>query len=389
MTFLNERQLTTLVWIPRVSGLLSIIGSLCLIHLLKSRLDSSYKRLLLGLSLADILSSAWYAVGAFPVPADSGLPEAYGNRATCSAQGFFFLFALDSSLFYNCAIMVYFYFTICAGMPPEKFTKRIEPFAHAFALLVPLTFAVVGLCQELYNWSGGLRCGISAYPLGCDQIEEMQCTRGENAAIFRWVFINVPSYLAVMIFYMCVLRVYWSFRGTSRNSQRFSMTSATANTERQVAMQCILYGLVFVNTSIWFVILSIIQAIIQATNNLSVKHKLFPLLVLMNLFYPMQGFFNLLLYVRPRYLQMRSANPTQSRVWAAYEVVRRPRDDIAKSSRSLRRISTQTHQPSSNFLAAAPTQNEETAAGIIGRTEDGDTKVVHESTEQSTESEEA
>ena len=109
----------------------------------------------------------------------------------------------------------------------------------------------------------------------------------------------------------------------------------------------------------------------------------------MNLFYPMQGFFNLLLYIRPRYLQIRSVNPTRSRVWAAYEVVRTPRDDVAKSSRSLRRISTQTQQRSSNFLVAAPAQNEETAAGTNERAEDGDKNVFHENTEQSSESGEA
>jgi hypothetical protein len=159
----SAAQVNAIAWIPMISAPLSIVGSCCLIYLVKSKLTSSYNRLIFAISVIDIVLSVWFAVGALPVPVESGLQGAHGNRATCSAQGFMTTFGILSVLLYNVSLMVYFYLTICVGMPLNKI-ERIEPFLHAVSVLLPLTAAIVGLNLEVLNWGGGFRCGVAPSP---------------------------------------------------------------------------------------------------------------------------------------------------------------------------------------------------------------------------------
>jgi hypothetical protein len=333
MSLLSETQVNALVWIPRFSAPLSIIGSACLMHLLRSKLTNSYNRLIFALSVIDIATSFWWAVGALPVPAEFPIKGAHGNRASCSTQAFMTIFGMLSILFYNSSLMVYFYLTICVGMTSNKFEKRIEPVLHSVSLLLPLMVSIIGLALGVFNWGGGFRCWVAPSPLGCDRFSAIvgECTRGEHATAFEWAFINVPLYVSSVVFYMAVIRVYCQFRKTTRNARRSSMTNATANTGRQLAVQCILYGLFFANTCIWFVILSILDAA-GKTHRID---RIYPIIVLTNIFYPMQGFFNFFIYIRPRYLRIRRENASKSRGWALCVIFRYPQDEDTTTSSSL------------------------------------------------------
>jgi hypothetical protein len=96
------------------------------------------------------------------------------------------------------------------------------------------------------------------------------------------------------------------------------MTSASADMERQAGIQCILYGLFFANTFVW----SAILGALVAAGKFLVLDKMFAVLLLANIFYPLQGVFNFMVYLRPRYVEVRKANPLQTRVWALCEIFR-------------------------------------------------------------------
>jgi hypothetical protein len=198
--------------------------------------------------------------------------------------------------------------------------------------LLPLTAAIVGLNLEVLNWGGGFRCGVAPSPLGCDRFPELvgDCTRGEHFKAFGWAFLNAPLYLGTVVFYMAITRVYCKFRTTTKNSRRHSMTNATANYKRQVTIQCILYGLFFANTSFWFLILTIMEAAGKPID----FEKMFPLVLLANLFFPLQGFFNFLIYVRPNYIRIRRQNDTRSQFWAFCALFSSNEDDATSTSLS-------------------------------------------------------
>jgi hypothetical protein len=215
----------------------------------------------------------------------------------------------------------------------DDFEQVREAVLHGVSLLLPLMVSIIGLALGVFNWGGGFRCWVAPSPLGCDRFSAIigECTRGEHATAFEWAFINVPLYVSSLVFYMAVIRVYCQFRKTTRNARRSSMTNATANTGRQLAVQCTLYGLFFANTCIWFVILSILDAA-GKTHRID---RIYPIIVLTNIFYPMQGFFNFFIYIRPRYLRIRRENASKSRGWALCVIFRYPQDEDTTTSSSL------------------------------------------------------
>ena len=88
---LTPAQDITLSLAPIFSGALSAWGSGQIIYMvLSSRKRTSYRRILLGLSIFDLISSVLLSFQSFLVPANTS-PRIYamGTEKTCSAMGFF------------------------------------------------------------------------------------------------------------------------------------------------------------------------------------------------------------------------------------------------------------------------------------------------------------
>ena len=90
---LSALQDKVLVLLPIPSALLSIIGSGTIIFMtVKMRYKEKltpYTRLLLGLSVFDIVFSVTEGVSGFMRPQDSYRAYAFGNDMTCKVNGFF------------------------------------------------------------------------------------------------------------------------------------------------------------------------------------------------------------------------------------------------------------------------------------------------------------
>ena len=97
----TKTKQAVLAWLPRVSGLLSVIGSSLIIADISKNPQhrKSLRHLILfGLSIGDILGSLCYCLSTLPVPRFHptlgsnlymGIYGAEGNEKTCTAQGFF------------------------------------------------------------------------------------------------------------------------------------------------------------------------------------------------------------------------------------------------------------------------------------------------------------
>jgi hypothetical protein len=98
----NKFQKNLLIWLLRVSGTLSIIGSIYIVwDVLRQRSRSAkmsvYNELMLTMSAFDIISSTAWSIGTYAVPSENEYGEpymspkfgGYGTEATCTAQGFF------------------------------------------------------------------------------------------------------------------------------------------------------------------------------------------------------------------------------------------------------------------------------------------------------------
>ena len=183
--------------------------------------------------------------------------------------------------------------------------------------MFPIIGMSIALSHSVVNYAGGAFCQIAAYPSGCNKIEGMMCQRGANEIQFRWALMLAPNYVAILIFYVALVRVFCRVRNASMPSVRSSLTGTTSRRQRQVTVQCLLYAIAFFNQLFWGTTWDT-MVVIQDAPDMS---RMFPLLILGTLFYPLQGAVNLLIFSRPRYLRFRERYPGQSCRWALYQSI--------------------------------------------------------------------
>jgi hypothetical protein len=92
----------------------------------RKKLKSVKYRILFALCLCDLVNSLVFVLWSLPIPKGTpGVWGAMGNKASCDAQGVFFQFGNIGS-FYNAALALYFYKSLCASMKDEQIAKRYE-----------------------------------------------------------------------------------------------------------------------------------------------------------------------------------------------------------------------------------------------------------------------
>jgi hypothetical protein len=110
----SQNQQIALAIVPKVSSLFSLFGSVWV--MLEVLTDNSsnpkrkhpYHRLLLGMSVYDILESVWNFASTWAIPEGTeGVWDPRGTRATCTAQGFFLTLSVAVPI-YNAFLSLYY-----------------------------------------------------------------------------------------------------------------------------------------------------------------------------------------------------------------------------------------------------------------------------------------
>jgi hypothetical protein len=347
------------------SGTLSILGSSCIIWMLlaekRKKLKNVKYRFLFALCLSDIVNSLWYVVWSLPIPKGTpGVWGAMGNYTSCNAQGFFFQFGIIGS-FYNGALALYFYKSLCHSMKDEQIAKTYEKWIHIGCVVWSLGTAIAAWWQDLYSFSG-IGCWIAPEPLRCHRRDDVDCIRGENAYIYAWLYMATPllliciyiNYTMTMISKkvkeICRKAERWSIgmvgasivsnpsrtevaQSSDRNindgslhtrSQTLEVTSRRgsvsgngnrarsryAERSKEAAWQAFLYVLAYTVTHQWgFVLLNI---------ELGGGTNPFYLILIENFFWPLQGFANVFIFLRPRIQSIQKSRPEMYYFIAAY-----------------------------------------------------------------------
>ena len=143
---MSNQELTTII-IGRMTATLSILGSSLIIYMIvsdrKRKLVRPFHRLVLLMSIFDVLQSVSMVFASAAFPKESGIYGAKGNTQTCAIQGFFMILGMSVPL-YNACLNIYYVLTIRYGISPERFTK-FEPTLHVIAILLPLYIAIPSL----------------------------------------------------------------------------------------------------------------------------------------------------------------------------------------------------------------------------------------------------
>jgi len=315
----QKQQLIILATVPKVTGGMSIVSSALVVAdvILDSRKrKTSYHRLMLGMSVADMLSSIAFFAGTWVRPKLSNWGD-IGSVTSCDITGFLgkftgFLgqFGIIVVILYNMSLSTYYLLMLKLRWNSPKI-NFFESWFHAINWTTGLSVAVVGATKKMYGNAFYL-CWNGSYPVNCDSPET--CVRGWNYAAYRWVFFFSVIWISLVYNIVTMTLVYFSVRKLEEPVQIDHNSNANNNIDnttdiippapkqqntrksKRVMTQAFLYvGAVFL-TWTW----STITRIILSINNKSY----FPLLVLGMIFTPLQGFFNALIYFRYKLLKL-------------------------------------------------------------------------------------
>ena len=214
---------------PKFTSLASVFGSTFIIQAIvrdKRKMETPFHRFLLGMCLTDAMSSTWFFLGTWPVPAGTvGVWGAVGNGGSCIAQGFFSQLSLTTAM-YNASLSVFYLLQIGFGWKNAKIRRKVEPFLHGTSVTIGLGTAIAALPLRLYN-NDYWECWISPFPTDCQESwkngGETDCIRGDNASLYRWVFYYGPLWAAIVAVTVCMSMVY---RAVLRKEKRMDQYDA-------------------------------------------------------------------------------------------------------------------------------------------------------------------
>jgi hypothetical protein len=159
-TAFTETQQRALAIVPKFTASLSIPCSMAIIYEVisdrrKGRGTNSVQRVLVGMSVVDILASSAWFLSTWAVPTDSGWPYAAGNRASCNYQGFLLQIAIGAPL-YNSSLALFYILIIKLRWSDEQIW-RMERWVHSFILTFTVGTSFLLLSLGQYNQIGAVR----------------------------------------------------------------------------------------------------------------------------------------------------------------------------------------------------------------------------------------
>ena len=300
--YTEERQeiLTTII---RVTGCTSFLCSLLIVYTIlkdaKNKLPHIYQRLVLCLSLTDMVSSINLA--------QNGWVQDYAG--TCSASAFLFQFGVAAMLYTAC-LCWHFLLVICYEWTPRRFKEsRIELCMHLMALGWPLSVGVVALATQSYGVITIINgfCHFDEFRNGTDA--------GRHAGRIPF-YLEVTGFFAPMIFASAVIlysmiRICCTVRGQEKRQQSYEFQNQVGSARRssfsiaqhrssfqrtkQAVVQASLFIAGFVVTNITFFTAFILHAVFLTGNpNEAYLDEIFAWAVAVYIFMPLQGMWNLI-----------------------------------------------------------------------------------------------
>jgi len=331
--------------IPLVTAPMSVISStLIIIMVMRSRekLLHIYHRLMFGLSVADVILSSAMSFSSLPAPKETpSIWKGLGSQSTCDAQGFFFMIGASAAPLYFLSLQLYYLCKIKYDLSLDDM-KKIEPFLHGVPILFGLVSAIIPLATESMN-AGTSWCWIQAYPTGCKSDPNMECTRGTHAALQRWVFVGGPMILILVLACIVMWMIYDSVRKLDQlnasHDFRYSAENKSSNKSKlkeNMPPPSSTYS--SIRTSVRSVFSSPAPNISgQYRRSRHARQRIFhyfigylltisfPLIngfirtaigkpvnifeILMNVFYPLQGVFNILVFILPNVKRIQQRHP--------------------------------------------------------------------------------
>ena len=261
-----------------ISGSISCLAScLVMITILRSKQNTNYHRIIFFMSFWDALLSLCISLTTLPIPSDTVYNYAgpsYGNNYTCQGQAFIIMTSIAMVLLSSVMLNSYYLCTMRYHVSNAKFRKYAEPI---FLLLsIPLSFAtpIYLARKEMLNPTVHAPiCSVDVYPHECLHDTSIECIRGDRLGIDMKFLFSIAAIIEIALLTgSMALVVHTSYE---------EKTLETKNVASQAFMYlfaCILtWGFAAINT------------MLQQENKV--------IAILTFIFLPLQGFFNLLIFM--------------------------------------------------------------------------------------------
>ena len=136
--------------ISKISYPISILGSIYVIQDVlrdpQKRAESTFHRLMVGLSVSDIINSLFGFLGTWIMPKGESV-FATGSKASCAFGGFFVFLTACSTPLYNCSLVTYYLLQIRFQWVGKRI-RDFEKWLHIVPWTTGLVAAIVGVVMR-------------------------------------------------------------------------------------------------------------------------------------------------------------------------------------------------------------------------------------------------
>ena len=307
-----------------ISGVLSTICSMITLNIIRlsnQRFTTTHHRIMACMSVFDIMASVCMALTTLPMPSDDILRFAgpmLGNKTTCQLQGLFILLGLTGgSALYVC-LSWYFVCRITLKMDTHTIQKRLEPVFYVYTLVLSIAMATIILKHNMIHSfprfsfciiAPDLTPCVNNYTLEetflvCD-LDELHDYETVFLTCQIFVALNIAFVLIAMIVIIVTVQVknvqIIRSAGVEQSDQYAANdVEETSTSEQQMkgqyeqqesrvlVIQALLYILTFI--TVW--VFGIGPGMF--TSDPGIMNTL---LVFKSIFFPLQGFWNLIIFV--------------------------------------------------------------------------------------------
>ncbi len=147
-----------------------------------------------------------------------------GNQSSCDFQGFLTIFGGTMVAIYLLALCIYYVHKVKFGVEDKDFAVKTERYLHALAVSLSLGTSILYLCLGYYNnFPDGNMCVVIEAPYGCLQDPEIKCERGEHAKnlVFMLTFIPIMVICLAIHYYLGSLFLFVKKNG-DKQRRRFN-----------------------------------------------------------------------------------------------------------------------------------------------------------------------
>lgn len=333
-----------------------------------------------GISIVDVILSSAMSLTSLPAPKETpNIWKGLGSQLTCDTQGFFFMLGASTGPMYFLSLQLYYLCVIKYDLSLD-YIKTIEPYFHGVPIIFGLVSAIIPLSTGSIN-AGTSWCWIQAIPMGCQSDEDIECNRGTNAALQRWVFVGGPMLLILVLTCIVMWMIYdsvrkldqtnasYDFRNISGNNSpnrrvKEDMSSARASIHSSILPA--VRGMLRFSTSTprlaaryrrsrnarqrifqYFVayLLTISFPIVNVSIAMAIGGPVNFLEILQYIFYPLQGFFNIVVFILPSVMRLQERH---SEMYLPRVVITAITSYIGPNSMNSRRASLNSMRTSLN-----------------------------------------